>query len=185
MNNQKILVYNYPLVFEILNEIKNQINFEILQVNKNEINNFKNKNNCLIISDKKLIGFENLLKLENLPLPIDKLIEVININFIKIKFNQQSDTLIGKYKIDLNSRKLFYNNLELKLTEKETDILVFLNSSKKPKTINELQKKVWGHNSQLETHTVETHIYRLRKKILNSFQDKSLISSTKNGYYIK
>ena len=75
--------------------------------------------------------------------------------------------------------------MELKLTEKETDILVFLNSSKKPKTINELQKKVWGHNSQLETHTVETHIYRLRKKILNSFQDKSLISSTKNGYYIK
>ena len=111
-------------------------------MNKNEINNFKNKNNCLIISDKKLIGFENLLKLENLPLPIDKLIEVININFIKIKFNQQSDTLIGKYKIDLNSRKLFYNNLELKLTEKETDILVFLNSSKNPKTINELQKKV-------------------------------------------
>ena len=106
MNNQKILVYNYPIVFEILNEIKNQINFEILQVNKNEINNFKNKNNCLIISDKKLIDLK-IFKLENLPLPIDKLIEVININFIKIKFNQQSDTLIGKYKIDLNSRKLF------------------------------------------------------------------------------
>ena len=61
MNNQKILVYNYPIVFEILNEIKNQINFEILQVNKNEINNFKNKNNCLIISDKKLIGFEPII----------------------------------------------------------------------------------------------------------------------------
>ena len=70
----------------------------------------------------------------------------------------------------------------LSLTEKEAKIIIYLNKSKKPKSIFDLQKEVWDHKSKLETHTVETHIYRLRKKIEKKFNDKIFISSLKGGY---
>ena len=72
----------------------------------------------------------------------------------------------------------------LKLTEKEANIIIYLSDSKKIVDIKQLQSKVWGYNSKLETHTVETHIYRLRKKILECFKDKNFIISKKNGYEI-
>ena len=70
------------------------------------------------------------------------------------------------------------------MTEKETDIIIFLNNSDIPISINDLQIKVWGHKSKLETHTVETHVYRLRKKILKAFGDNNFIKSSKKGYKI-
>ena len=73
----------------------------------------------------------------------------------------------------------------LKLTEKEISSIIFLYKAKKPVKVNELQLKVWGYQSDLETHTVETHIYRLRKKILNKFKDNNFIVSTADGYQIK
>ena len=75
--------------------------------------------------------------------------------------------------------------MSLDLTEREANIIVFLNNSKKPVKISKLQTEVWGHNSKLETHTVETHIYRLRKKINDVFEDKNFIKSSKFGYIIK
>ena len=80
---------------------------------------------------------------------------------------------------------MFVNNKNLKLTEKEINTITYLSKSNKPVSINELQEKVWSYQSDIETHTVETHIYRLRKKILNSFGDKEFIISKKNGYKIK
>ena len=77
------------------------------------------------------------------------------------------------------------NNKNLKLTEKEINTITYLSKSEKPVSINELQEKVWSYQSDIETHTVETHIYRLRKKILNTFNDKDFIISEKNGYQIK
>ena len=74
---------------------------------------------------------------------------------------------------------------KLKLTEKEINTITYLSKSEKPVSINELQEKVWSYQSDIETHTVETHIYRLRKKILNTFNDKDFIISEKNGYQIK
>ena len=74
---------------------------------------------------------------------------------------------------------------KLKLTEKEINTITYLSKSDKPVSIDELQEKVWSYQSDIETHTVETHIYRLRKKILNTFNDKDLIISEKNGYQIK
>ena len=94
--------------------------------------------------------------------------------------------MIGKnYILDLNSRTIVNNNKYLKLTEKEIDIILFLNDSKKPEKINVLQSKVWGYSQELETHTVETHIYRLRKKIRDSFNDENFILSLDDGYSIK
>ena len=113
------------------------------------------------------------------------MIEIINVEFLKKKFNEQSEINVGIYKLNLNSRKMFNENKTLDLTEKEIDIIIFLKKSKKPVTISQLQTSVWGHNSKLETHTVETHIYRLRKKINSIFNNDNFIKSSKLGYSIK
>jgi DNA-binding response OmpR family regulator len=115
---------------------------------------------------------------------IFKLVEKINIEFLKLQFNNQSHVKINDYIIDLNSRELLLNNTKLKLTEKEIDTITYLSKAGKPVNVNELQKNVWGYQSDIETHTVETHIYRLRKKISNSFDDNKFIVSKKNGYQI-
>jgi DNA-binding response OmpR family regulator len=92
---------------------------------------------------------------------------------------------IKDYTINLNSREIIVNKIKLKLTEKEINTIIYLSKSDKPVSIDELQKKVWSYQSDIETHTVETHIYRLRKKILNTFSDNEFIISKKNGYQIK
>ena len=135
-------------------------------------------------SNRKISKFEDQIIIDNYPIELLKLIESINIKFLKKKYNQQSDFSVGQYKLNLNSRKIFYKSNSLDLTEKEINIIIFLKESKKPVKISQLQSKVWGHNSKLETHTVETHIYRLRKKILNKFQDDQFILSSNNGYKI-
>ena len=76
------------------------------------------------------------------------------------------------------------NKTRIKLTEKEINTITYLSKSNKPVSIEELQEKVWSYQSDMETHTVETHIYRLRKKILNTFKDNEFIISKKNGYQI-
>ena len=92
---------------------------------------------------------------------------------------------VGKYHINLNSRVMILESKSLQLTEKEVKIISFLNDSDTPISINKLQSEVWGYKSKLETHTVETHVYRLRKKIEKKFKDISFIVSLKNGYKIK
>ena len=92
---------------------------------------------------------------------------------IKKKNIIAKDLFTNKYKIDLNSRELIAANNTLKLTEKETNIIIYLSQSSDPVSIDQLQLDVWGYRSKLETHTVETHIYRLRKKILKKFNDNN------------
>ena len=185
-SNQILIIYDYQILFEILNEIKEYLNFEIIKSNKNEFNSIKfdQISNYLIISSKKQKNFDNCLVIEKVPIKLEKVIEYININFLKNKFSDQSDLKIGKYKLDLNSRKIIFNNIALNLTERETNLIIFI-YQKGNVSIKELQKKVWDYSNDLETHTVETHIYRLRKKILKTFNDNNFITSEKNGYQIK
>ena len=109
---------------------------------------------------------------------------MLNIQLIKQKYIDQSKIEINKYNLDLNSREIMKNEKKLKLTEREIDIILYLNENKKPQNIEVLQKKVWGHVSDLETHTVETHVYRLRKKIKDIFGDDNFIISLDSGYKI-
>ena len=187
MNKQNLIIYDFIELFSILNEIKNGLNFNVLNVSKKEFDDLKldHLNSFLIITKNKVPNLENQIVLSNYPLKISKIIETININFLKNRFAQQSDIDLGFYKLNLNSRKIFYDKIELNLTEKEADIIMFLKKSQKPVTIDELQSKVWGHSSKLDTHTVETHIYRLRKKINDKFKNNNFIQSTKLGYNIK
>ena len=120
-----------------------------------------------------------------MPIKIPKLVEKINIEFLKLQFNNQSELKISNYTIDLNSRAILFKSKRLKLTEKEINSIIYLSKSRNPVSIDELQEKVWSYQSDVETHTVETHIYRLRKKILNTFNDNEFIISKKNGYQIK
>ena len=187
MNKQNLIIYDFIELFYILNEIKNNLNFNLLNVSKKEFSELKldNLSSFLIITKNKVPDLENQIVFDNYPLRISKIIETININFLKNRFNQQSDIDLGFYKLNLNSRKMFDGKNELNLTEKEADIIIFLKKSEKSISINELQTKVWGHSSKLDTHTVETHIYRLRKKISNKFNNDDFIKSTKSGYNIK
>ena len=159
INSQVLIIHKFPILFSILNEIKSILNFEIEYANNKIINKKTEKKNLLIISG-------------------------INIHFLKNRYTQQNKIQVRKYYINLNSRKMSYGNKTLSLTEKEIKIINFLNIEKKEITINKLQTEVWGHKSKLETHTVETHVYRLRKKVENKFKDRSFILSTKNGYKI-
>ena len=186
MNNQNLIICDFKILFDILSEIQDDLNFKLINTTqKNYTNlNLSKSDNYISISKKKIPNLINYIDLEDYPLKVSKLIEIININFLKNRFNQQSDIEIGFYKLNLNSRKLLNNEKILNLTEKEADIILYLKNSKKPVNINQLQSSVWGYNSKLETHTVETHIYRLRKKINDLFNDDKFIISTKDGYII-
>jgi len=186
MYNQNLIIYDFPILYEIFKEIEENLNFKLINISKDKFSKdlLENLDNFLIISNSHISNFDDLIIVENYPIEILKLIENINIRFIKKKYNQQSDISIGIYKLNLNSRKIFYKDKSLALTEKEIHIITFLKEQKKPVKISLLQSEVWGHNSNLETHTVETHVYRLRKKISSAFNKDNFIKSSKFGYMI-
>ena len=184
-NSQVLVIHSFPILFAILKEIKSILNFKIKQIEDHELINSSALDNLVIVSGKKGFKSQNLVAIDNYPINIQKLVEIINIQFLKNRFNKQNSIVIGRYIINLNSRTIKCGSNSLSLTEKETKIINYLNLSKKPVTISDLQFEVWGHKSKLETHTVETHVYRLRKKVEQKFKDKSFILSQKNGYKIK
>ena len=195
MTKQNVFIINYSSLYEILEEIKENLSFKIINYENEE--KFLNSPdldiiNSLIISrsEQKLLLNQNIsdnffLKLNDLPLSINKFLELINIKLIKIKFNHQSKINIRGYELNLNSKFFFKDGLSLKLTEKEIEIILYLNEAKTKHDVSSLQKNIWGYSPNMETHTVETHIYRLRKKISNKFNDENFILSHQNGYFIE
>ena len=186
MNIQNLIIYKFDILYHILKELDEDLNFKILQISNNKILNaeIKKLDDYLIITKKNNLNLKNSVCLESFPLKLNEFIEKLNIEFLKIKFSKQSKINISNYTIDLNSRKISSNNLELRLTEKEINTILYLSKKKKPINIKELEKAVWQYQSEIETHTVETHIYRLRKKIYNTFHDKNFLISKKDGYLI-
>ena len=182
MNKQYLLIYNYPALFKILKELRDALGFEIKNLSENDLKN-KNYTNGLVIS-KDNLNIENQVKIDKFPIQFERLLDVLNISFFKKKIEDQKDIKIGTYIFNYNSRRLTKDNRNIILTEKETTIINFLRQSKKPVSVKNLQKKVWGYNTNLETHTVETHVYRLRKKIDQNLNDENFIQSSKFGYYI-
>ena len=195
MIKQNIFIVNFNLLYEILDEIKEKFSFKIIKY-ENEVDFIKDLNsnliNSLIItkSNQKLllnqnVNKKNFLNFDNFPLTINKLSELINIQLIKLKFNQQSKINIKGYELNLNSKFFLRNSLSLKLTEREIEIILYLNEAKTKCDVLDLQKNIWDYSPNMETHTVETHIYRLRKKISDKFDDENFILSHKKGYFIE
>ena len=199
MVKQNINIIDFKTLYNILEEIKINLSFEIYNYkNEDEFlndlnNNNKDLTNSIIVlktQSKSLINhskidLRKILNLTDLPIEINKLVEKINVLLIKQRYNFQSKISIKNYILDLNSRNIIINGHYVKLTEREIDVILFLNDHKKPQSIDILQSKVWGYSKELETHTVETHIYRLRKKIKDAFQDDKFILSHDDGYLIE
>tara|TARA_A100001015_G_scaffold202753_1_gene226494 strand:- start:393 stop:956 length:564 start_codon:yes stop_codon:yes gene_type:complete len=186
MSNQNLIIYKFNSLYHTLKELEQDLNFEVFQAtNEKDLKNLISAlQNNLIITLKKNCNENHYIVLDKLPIRFSKLVENLNIKFLKNKFVRQSKIEIKNYSIDLNSRKISFNDTTLKLTEKEINTIIYLSNKKKPIRIQELQTKVWGYQSGIETHTVETHIYRLRKKILKTFEDENFLVSKKNGYQI-
>jgi len=213
MIKQNINIVEMPILYNILEEIKENLSFKIvnyikLEDFKNFLNENKVLNNILIITkfDNKDFFIKKKIELNNIvffskkniqindignfnivqyPINIYSFIEKINIQLIKHEYNFQSNIKVKNYSINLNSKTISKADKKLKLTEREIEIIIFLKDNDKPQKINDLQNKVWGYSAELETHTVETHIYRLRKKINDNFQDNNFLVSTDKGYFIE
>ena len=196
MANQKLYIINLSNFYDIISELKEHIGYEISKFDNKEIffdkyesRSISIKNSILIVHEKeynffvKNINEDQIIKFKP-PINIFTFIENLNVRFIQKKYQDQSNVNVKDFFLDINSRELKKGKLSLKLTERETDMILFLNSSKKPVNVETLEKEIWQHSSDLETHTVETHIYRLRKKIKAEFGDDDLIKSNKNGYTI-
>ena len=214
MFKYKINIIELETLYTVLSEIKDNFSFDLKYFKSisdfiDDYNTNKKSNNFLIIIDFKIKDKLSQIKKINLnndviffvkkghrinneekynfvetPLNLNNFIEKINIQSIKKKYQEQSNIKLLNYELDVNSRKLFNKVDNLKLTEREIDIILYLKNSKNPKTVADLQKMVWGYSSSLETHTVETHIHRLRKKISSKFNDNNFIKNNKKGYYI-
>ena len=186
MSKLNVAIFKLPALYEILMEIKSELDLNLFNFTENNENfrNFISKNPyALIISSEENKNFKNFIHYNKI-LKLKNLLHQINIFWLKNNYGIKSNITVGKYKIDTNSRLISKDSIFLKLTEREINLLIYLKNSKEERTSLDLQKNVWKHSNDLETHTVETHIYRLRKKIFDSFGDNEFIINNKSGYKI-
>ena len=196
MVNQKLYIINLSNFYDIIDELKDHIGYELSKFDSKEIffDKYKKEsisieNSILVVNEKEYNFFAKSIKEDQIikfktPVNIFKFVENLNVRFIQKKYQDQSNINVKDFFLNINSRELKKDKLTLKLTERETDMILYLNNSKKPVNVETLEKEIWQHSSDLETHTVETHIYRLRKKIKAEFADDDLIKSNKDGYTI-
>tara|TARA_B100000676_G_scaffold281157_1_gene305961 strand:+ start:323 stop:901 length:579 start_codon:yes stop_codon:yes gene_type:complete len=192
MSKSAVYILNFKVLYNIILEIKNFFNFDLLDFeNEKELLNEQKKRgdrSFIVLTkenlDNTLIDKKQIIKIENYPFNFFSLVEKINSNLLMQQYDFQSNINIKEYTLDLNSRVVSSKNNKLKLTEREIEIILFLKKQKNPININVLQKEVWGYAEDSETHTVETHVYRLRKKIKKAFDDQNFIQSDKKGYFI-
>ena len=206
MDNYTISIIDNQIFFEIISELKLFTKYKIKQ--------YKNTNLCIEDGDreKQILVFtddiDTHIKNKDIPLILiskknentmlsNQLIENIKKPFNIIEFEKKITALIAKanfkknslinlneYTLDKNERKIKRNNLQLQLSEKEINFLVLFSKSKKPISKNFVLKNVWNYSAETETHTVETHIHRLRKKIFEKFGDDNFIKNNTKGYFI-
>ena len=210
MNNIHLYIYGSKVFLNMINELNLGYNLSTEEVNPNKKNNpefivrivfpeelklievkkyfTENIPTIFFLKDKSYL-LKNKLSLlnfhQNLSLPVDILSfrEILNILITKYSFFKKSKITINNYEIDSNQRIITREGTKVKLTEKELDLILFLNNhSGLEKSL--LLKKIWNHNSELETHAFETHLHRLRKKIERFFKDKKFITEKNSLYYL-
>ena len=141
-----------------------------------------------LLKDKNFLKKNNLRLLDFhvslfFPVEILSLNEILNILITKYSFFKKSKIVINGYEIDSNQRVITRNNIKIKLTEKELNLILTLNKNN-GQDRSFLLKNIWNHNSELESHAFETHLHRLRKKINKFFHDKKFIIEKNSLYYI-
>ena len=212
MNNYTISIFGNKIFFEIIREIKLFSKYKVKYYEDIDLcaKDTEKKNTIVVLfineSNRSLF---NRIKVNNFPLililesstsrnsSLGEYSEQMNMPFTILDFNKKIVFLLAKneykknslihlnnYAIDKNERKIKKNNLELQLSEKEINFLILFSENKKPVSRNFVLKNVWNYSSESETHTVETHIHRLRKKIFKKFGDNDFIKNNNKGYYI-
>ena len=207
MNHFTISIFGNKIFFQIIKEIKlfsaykikyyedldscvkdaekgNQlVVFFVNPLNKIKINNFPS---LIVSKSSKIVNNLSDIICEQLIMPFKildfekKIISLI----AKSEFKKNSLINLRGYIIDKNERKIKKSNLELQLSEKEINFLILFSENKEPINRNFFLKNVWKYSEESETHTIETHIHRLRKKILEKFGDSNFIKNNNKGYYI-
>tara|TARA_B100000029_G_scaffold490624_1_gene549839 strand:+ start:4970 stop:5542 length:573 start_codon:yes stop_codon:yes gene_type:complete len=190
MKKFNLIIHQNQYLYEILKEINLDLHYQLILANDNIdeiLNKLKIENKeFLIISNNIKNGYDNKrVLLINKPIKIFELTEKISLLFLKNKYSLTSNISIGDYKINLNSRYISLDNTNLKLTEKELELIMYLYNTKVERKSSDIRRDVWGHSENVETHTVETHIYRLRKKIIDKFKDDKFLLYNNDGYIIK
>ena len=199
MHQLKVLILGPTSFSTTLNELKPFLKFNFIkEKNSSDFDVILFHEEALNIKeDNKIISNSNSLKIyasnnKNLSDNFDAFLEiptslkeinstVENVAAKKV-YNKNSSIQIKKYSLNKNEKKLFKNNNEIILTEKEIQLLELFLYNKKPISKDKILSSVWNYSSDADTHTVETHIYRLRKKINDKFSDENFIINTKDGY---
>ena len=207
MKNITINLIGQSVLEEVLRENLKHINFEIksfkkfneikqdLKVKKSNILVASLKDYDLFINSKLNIpvlflnfgskkSYTTSAEIINCPFQLNNFVERINVIFLKNKFLNNSNINILNYEINLNSKEILRDGQKLKLTEREINFILFLKNSNSPQNIKSILKSVWNYSPNLETHTVETHVHRLRKKFFSHFKDDNFIKINKKGYFI-
>jgi len=207
MNNFNITIFNNKTFFEIIKEIKlfskykinhyEDLDFCVKEAEKgnhvvvffvehlDEVNKYNFPSILAIQSKEKSNKLSSILSEKiKVPFTIFDFKEKIISAIAKNEFKKNSLINLKGYTIDKNERKIKKNNLELQLSEKEIDFLILFSENKNPIKRDLVLEKVWNYSQETETHTVETHIHRLRKKISEKFNDNDFIKNNKKGYFI-
>ena len=151
MKQKNLFIYKNTIFYNILYELREVLNFKIHKITE-DINlelNFKDNANALLISNKEIKNIKNQLVINDFPIKFSKLSENINVIFLKQNFQNKSKIYVGKFTIDINSRRLIFNDSFLDLTEKEVNIILFLFNNEEPSSIETLQTNVWGYKKNL------------------------------------
>ncbi|MDC0524647.1 winged helix-turn-helix domain-containing protein [Pelagibacteraceae bacterium] len=181
---KKFLKFN--LLIDNLNDGSNIILFHIDALKDQKQNDYINSNNFIkICAGTKKDLIDNYDASLELPTTLKEINAIVESIVAKKKFSKNSSIEIKSYFLNKNEKKLSKNNDFIILTEKEVQLLELLLSTKKPISKKKILSFVWNYASDADTHTVETHVYRLRKKIIDKFMDKNFILNNKDGYYFE
>ena len=201
MHRLNVLILGPQSFISTLNELKPFLKFnslfdelssehEVILFHKAALKDKKQKdlidssNSIKIFSSKKNDSLNNYDAYLELPTTLNEINTVVENIVAKIKFNKNSSIRIKKYLLNKNEKKLFKLNDCITLTEKEIQLLELFLDNKKPISKDNILSSVWNYSIEADTHTVETHIYRLRKKISEKFLDEKFILNNKDGYYL-
>ena len=212
MTNSTISIFGNKIFLEIINEVRLFSKFKIQyyeDLNLCEQDAEKHNTLAIFFVGKKDISSFRKNKINNFPSILitessipksmfsSELREQLKMPFTILEFEKKIISLLAKnefrknsliklddYIIDKNERKIKKNDLELQLSEKEINFLILFSKNNEPISRSLVLKNVWNYSSESETHTVETHIHRLRKKILKKFGDDNFIKNSSKGYYI-
>ena len=201
MHKLNVLIFGPSSFISTLDELKPFLKFNPISDNINvdhdlilihhEIINDKSKKDLIksfdsikIYASKKKNILDNYDAHLELPTNLKEINAIVENIAAKAKFVKNSTIKVKNYTLNKNEKKLYTQNNFIILTEKEIELLQLFLEKKRPISKDNILSTVWNYSVDADTHTVETHIYRLRKKINEKFMDEKFILNNKEGYYL-